>query len=66
MPLVLILAVVALALMYYRYRTSGLTRDCRWRRLRDGEYECAFCGARTRVAAGQVPNICLRQRKDDG
>ena len=61
MPLVLIIAVIALALMYYRYRTSGLTRDCRWRRVNaDGLYECAFCGATTVMATGKAPDICLR------
>jgi DNA-directed RNA polymerase subunit RPC12/RpoP len=64
MPLVLIIAVVAFALMYYRYRTSGLSRNCRWRRINDrNEYECAYCGAKTFAKPGKTPDICLRDSR---
>jgi len=62
MPLVLIIAVIAFALMFYRYRTSGLTRNCRWRRVNaDGLYECAFCGATTTTTTGRAPDVCRRK-----
>jgi len=60
-PLVLVIAIVALALMYWRWRNSGLTRNCRWRRLGEGgAHECAFCGARTVARDGRTPDTCLR------
>ncbi len=61
MPLVILLAVIALAVMFWRYRTTGLTRNCRWRENRAaGEWRCAFCGAVTRTADGEPPVVCLQ------
>jgi len=61
MPLILILAVVIIAVMYYRFRTNRLGRDCRWRQDRArGKYVCAFCGAQIDWRGGDPPNVCLR------
>jgi len=55
--------VVALVVMYYRFRTSRLTRDCRWRENRvEGRYVCAYCGATMPMENGP-PNVCLRNRR---
>lgn len=59
--LLLFLLVGVLAYLGWRWRTTSLTRDCRWRENRDlGIWRCAFCGAET-VSRG-APRACLRDR----
>ncbi|XDA97769.1 hypothetical protein AB1M95_16895 [Sulfitobacter sp. LCG007] len=67
MPVLMILLLAGvLSYLYWRRRTTSLTRDCRWRadRLRDGEeghfYRCAACGAEIRVTR-DAPRVCLRE-----
>ncbi|KCV81606.1 hypothetical protein ATO10_11857 [Actibacterium atlanticum] len=60
MPLVLIILIVALIVMFYRFKTTSLTRNCRWREDRaEACWRCAFCGARQEGAA--VPKRCLQR-----
>lgn len=61
MPLVIILAAVAIVIMYYRFRTAGHLRDCRWREDRAGGVcICMECGARLVCQKGELPKICLK------
>ncbi|PHQ93977.1 MAG: hypothetical protein COB40_13215 [Marinosulfonomonas sp.] len=64
MPLFIPLIIVVIALMFYRFKTSRLTRDCRWRQDRArGLYVCAFCGAEIACENDKAPNICLRDKQ---
>lgn len=59
MPILLILLLFAvLGYLYWRRKTTTLTRDCRWRRTAPGHWRCAFCGAET--ASEASPLACLR------
>ncbi len=67
MPLAIFLLIAVLAVMFYRHRTTSLTRDCRWRQDRArGCYACAFCGAEVTAENDKAPNICLRDRPGAG
>ena len=58
--LLLLLAVGVLGYLYWRRRTTTLTRNCRWRQQRGaGEWQCAFCGARAKNE--RAPRSCLRE-----
>ncbi|KUP94380.1 hypothetical protein TRIHO_06990 [Tritonibacter horizontis] len=60
MPVLLILLLLGtLAYLYWRRKTTTLTRACRWRQDRPaGGWRCAFCGA---VETGQAqPKRCKR------
>ncbi|MFO1203118.1 MAG: hypothetical protein U1E58_10845 [Tabrizicola sp.] len=63
MPLLLlVLAVGVYLFLWYQWRTTTLTRDCRWRLDRSvaPDYRrCAVCGAEAR---GREPRDCLRKR----
>ena len=60
MPVLLILLFLGvLAYLYWRRKTTTLTRDCRWRRTAQGEWRCAFCGAET--SSENSPVLCLRR-----
>lgn len=62
MPLVLIILVVALIVMFYRFKTTSLTRNCRWRQDRaQGAWRCSYCGAE-QPDTGKPPTICARQQ----
>ena len=63
MPLLLlILALGTLAYLYWRWRTTTLTRDCRWRMHRAEKlWRCAFCGAESPVDTLTPPKVCLRK-----
>ena len=68
MPLLLLILLGGvLVWSAWRYRTTTLTRDCRWRedRMR-GLWRCAFCGAEAPGPA--MPRDCLRgtMRRDAG
>lgn len=59
--LLILLAVGVFAYLWWRHRTTTLTRDCRWRRDRAaGGWWCSYCGART--GGGDRPRDCLRRR----
>ena len=56
-----ILGVGTFAYLWWRWRTTTLTRDCRWREDRaEGGWRCAFCGAR---AAKGPPRVCLKDQE---
>ena len=62
--LLLILLLGVLAYLWWRRRTTTLTRDCRWRQLRArGGWRCAFCGAET--IGMEEPRDCLRRQSGD-
>ncbi|NIZ12880.1 hypothetical protein [Phaeobacter sp. HF9A] len=60
MPILLILLLFGtLGYLYWRRKTTTLTRNCRWRAdRRVGGWHCAFCGARD--AGEGSPIHCLR------
>jgi hypothetical protein len=63
--LLLVLLLGTLAWLWWRWRTTTLTRDCRWRLDRaagPGHWRCAACGAETDLAPGREPRDCLRPR----
>jgi hypothetical protein len=62
MPILLVLLLFGtLAYLWWRRRTTTLTRDCRWRLDRTaGDWHCASCGARTANTGGVAPTVCLR------
>lgn len=58
LPLLVLLAGGTLAYLWWRRRTTTLTRNCRWRQDRvRGVWTCAYCGAET-VSDGE-PDRCL-------
>lgn len=60
MPILLILLLFGvLAYLYWRRKTTTLTRECRWRRTAPGQWRCAFCGAE--MASEASPVVCLRR-----
>ncbi|MCB1364354.1 MAG: hypothetical protein KDK02_09540 [Rhodobacteraceae bacterium] len=63
MPVLLIvLALGVFAYLYWRHRSTTLTRDCRWRQdRRRGIWRCAFCGAQK--PGTQAPRVCLRPKE---
>jgi len=62
MPVLLLLLLLGvLGYLFWRRKTTTLTRDCRWRRAPDGEgWRCAFCGASDPDPT--PPRDCLRPR----
>lgn len=63
MPVFLLLLLIGVvAYLWWRHRTTTLTRDCRWRQDRArGIWHCAYCGAEK--AGADAPRDCLRPRK---
>jgi hypothetical protein len=60
MPVLLILLLLGvLAYLYWRRKTTTLTRECRWRRTAVGQWRCAFCGAE--FASDDSPIVCLKR-----
>ncbi len=60
MPLLILIVVGVLAYLWWRWRYTTLTRDCRWREDRStGTWRCAFCGA---TVGHGPPRICLKDR----
>jgi len=61
MPILLILlALGVLTFLWYRRRTTALTRDCRWRMDKtQSQWRCAFCGAEQ--SGLSEPKTCLRR-----
>jgi hypothetical protein len=60
--LLLVLLLGVLAYLYWRRRTTTLTRNCRWRADRTqgaGCYHCVSCGGRTRTTDGKPPRDCV-------
>jgi hypothetical protein len=60
-PVLLLLGLGVLAYLWWRWRTTTLTRECRWREDRvagPGHWRCAACGAET-ITAGE-PRACLK------
>lgn len=59
MPILLLALLVAVvAYLWWRSRTTTLTRACRWRRSRMRDrWTCAYCGAET--VSGSAPTRCL-------
>ena len=65
MPVLLIVLLLGvLGYLYWRRKTTTLTRNCRWRRMAAGRWRCAFCGAET--AAETSPIVCLRNTDPGG
>jgi hypothetical protein len=63
--LLLILLAGVLAYLVWRWRTTTLTRACRWRLDRTGgpgHWRCAACGAETDLPDGGTPRDCLKLR----
>lgn len=62
MPLLLIFLLVGvLAYLYWRRRTTTLTRNCRWRQDRArGLWRCAYCGAE--LQQQDAPRDCMQDR----
>ncbi|MFN3280214.1 MAG: hypothetical protein ACK40I_00865 [Tabrizicola sp.] len=59
--MLLVLAVGVYLFLWQQWRTTSLTRDCRWRldrRVAPDFWRCAVCGAETRATE---PKDCLRQ-----
>ncbi|MBT8156072.1 hypothetical protein KMP13_19855 [Epibacterium ulvae] len=58
MPVILtILLLGVFAYLYWKRKTTTLTRNCRWREnRRAGHWDCAFCGAR--VEGATAPKDC--------
>ncbi len=49
--LALLLLGGVLAYLYWRRKTTTLTRNCRWREDRQaGDWACAYCGARAQTS----------------
>ncbi len=65
MPVFLILLLLGtLAYLYWRRRTTTLTRDCRWRRDRStAGWRCAFCGA---LEPGEAAPVHCRRDQSGG
>jgi LSD1 subclass zinc finger protein len=65
-PLLLILlGLGVLAYLWWRWRRTTLTRECRWRLDRTkgaGHWRCAACGAVADLAPGEEPKRCLGPR----
>ena len=58
-PLAVALLIGTFAYLGWRWRTTTLTRFCRWRRVEAGHWQCAFCAG---VATGaEMPKACVRQ-----
>ncbi len=61
MVIVVVLAIGAFAFLWWRWRYTTLTRDCRWRQSKaTGDWHCAFCGERAAPSDGQSPRHCAR------
>ncbi len=62
MPILLIaLLLGVLAYLFWRRKTTTLTRNCRWRLDRDaGKWRCAYCGQQTTTPDGSPPKICAQ------
>ncbi|MFO1203217.1 MAG: hypothetical protein U1E58_11340 [Tabrizicola sp.] len=64
MPLLLLILAVAVYLyLWHRWRTTTLTRNCRWRLDRSiapDFWRCVACGA---TARGVEPRDCLREEQ---
>ncbi|NHB75426.1 hypothetical protein [Rhodobacter calidifons] len=61
--LLLVLGVGVYLFLWHQWRTTTLTRDCRWRldrRVAPDFWRCAVCGAE---ALGAEPRECLRARR---
>ena len=59
-PVLLILLLLGvLGYLFWKRRTTTLTRNCRWRRVDEGQWRCAFCGAE--VNSEGAPLICLHR-----
>jgi hypothetical protein len=64
-PLLILLGIGVFAYLWWRWRTTTLTRECRWREDRaagPGHWRCAACGAETVAEPGQEPRECLKPR----
>ncbi|MEM0948796.1 MAG: hypothetical protein AAGK37_15455 [Pseudomonadota bacterium] len=60
MPIILLIAITVMAYLWWRWRFTSLTRDCRWREdRRNGAWRSAFCGAE--IGKGP-PRVCLRTK----
>ncbi|MQY42322.1 hypothetical protein GG681_06685 [Epibacterium sp. SM1969] len=57
MPVILLFLLLGvLAYLYWKRRTSNLTRNCRWRqRKAQGDYVCAYCGG----TSVELPRHCV-------
>lgn len=65
--LLLILGLGVFGYLWWQWRTTTLTRTCRWRLDRSvgpGHWACAACGAVCDVADGKAPRDCLRPPGD--
>ena len=61
LPLLLVLAIGTFGYLWWRWRTTTLTRECRWREDRGrGVWRCAFCGAE---AGEGPPRVCLKDQQ---
>ena len=61
MPVLLIaLLLGVLGYLYWKRRTTTLTRYCRWRRVNQDEWKCMYCGAETKSDGS--PLLCLKIR----
>lgn len=61
MPLALIILVVVLIVMFIRFKTTDLTRNCRWRQDRVNHiWRCSYCGE-VLSDTGKPPTICPRK-----
>ena len=59
--LLIVLLVGVLAYLYWRHKTTTLTRACRWRFSRaSGGWTCSACGAQTDGVS--EPKDCLRDQ----
>lgn len=65
MPILLLLLLIAvLAYLYWRRKTTTLTRHCRWRENRArgvGHFDCVACGGQMQTSDGQPPRDCVAQ-----
>jgi hypothetical protein len=63
--LLLILGLGVFGYLWWQWRTTTLTRTCRWRLDRSvgpDHYICAACGATCDTGTGKAPRDCLRGR----
>ena len=61
LPLLIALALGVFGYLWWKWRFTGLTRDCRWRMDRTaGIWHCAFCGGQTPLQGETPPRHCAR------
>jgi len=63
-PILIALALGVFGYLWWKYRFTTLTRNCRWRQdRRVGGWHCVYCGGRIADAADDAPpRRCVHSR----